>query len=77
MGSDLRIGSRKNINRKNGCKIKSDGSISRTHFYMAIFDKEILFWCRPLNCNLGNSPKKLRVLIGEKSCFYNSIETQN
>ena len=26
---------------------------------------------------LENSPKKIRALIGEKSCLYNSMETQN
>ena len=26
---------------------------------------------------LENSPKKARALIGQKSCLYNSIETQN
>ena len=26
---------------------------------------------------LENSPKIIRALIGQKSCFYNSIETQN
>jgi len=30
-----------------------------------------------INIYLENSPKKVRALIGQKSCLYNSMETQN